>query len=161
MLALDLGRTTGWATNMHGRIESGIQKFELGRGESVGMLYHLFNQFLHKFKYKFKLIMDGNTGFILNKIDLIVYEQTHQRGGAATEQAAGYATRVQEFCVISEIECENVHTGTLKLFWTGHGNASKADMIAECKRRGFNPVDDNEADAIAILHWALDQYGGE
>jgi hypothetical protein len=33
-------------------------------------------------------------------------------------------------------------------------------MIAAVRQRGFDPVDDNEADAIAILLWALDTNGG-
>ena len=28
------------------------------------------------------------------------------------------------------------------------------------RARGFNPSDDNEADALAILFWALDTRGG-
>ena len=30
-------------------------------------------------------------------------------------------------------------------------------MIAAMRARGHSPVDDNEADALALLHWALDQ----
>ena len=29
-------------------------------------------------------------------------------------------------------------------------------MIAAARARWFSPADDNEADAIAILHWAID-----
>jgi len=33
-------------------------------------------------------------------------------------------------------------------------------MIAAARARGYSPEDDNEADAIAILHWALETQGG-
>ncbi len=33
-------------------------------------------------------------------------------------------------------------------------------MIAAIRSRGFAPADDNEADAIAILLWALETCGG-
>ena len=33
-------------------------------------------------------------------------------------------------------------------------------MIAAVRERGFNPTDDNEADAIAILLWAIETRGG-
>ena len=33
-------------------------------------------------------------------------------------------------------------------------------MIAAVRERGFEPADDNEADAIAILLWALSTEGG-
>jgi len=33
-------------------------------------------------------------------------------------------------------------------------------MVDAARARGFNPSDDNEADALAILHWALETRGG-
>jgi len=33
-------------------------------------------------------------------------------------------------------------------------------MINAARKRGFSPVDDNEADAIAILLWAIETQGG-
>ena len=35
------------------------------------------------------------------------------------------------------------------------GNAPKERMIAECTDRGYFPKGDNEADAIAILHYSF------
>ena len=144
ILALDLGTKTGWAQRINGRVEHGVQDFSLRRGESKGMVYLRFNSWLH------------NT---FRGLELIVYEQTHNRGGAATETAAGFSTRVQEHCANCGIEYANVHTGTLKKFWTGSGSSGKPEMIRECERREFNPEDDNAADAIAILHWAEENYG--
>ena len=40
------------------------------------------------------------------------------------------------------------------------GNADKAAMVAAARARGFSPADDNEADAIAILLWAIETKGG-
>ena len=50
--------------------------------------------------------------------------------------------------------------GTIKRHVTGRGNADKAAVIAAIKARGFNPADDNEADALAILLWATETQGG-
>ena len=47
--------------------------------------------------------------------------------------------------------------GTIKRHATGKGNASKAEVIESMRRKGHNPADDNAADALAILHWALDE----
>ena len=33
-------------------------------------------------------------------------------------------------------------------------------VIAAVRARGFHPADDNEADAIAILLWAIETSGG-
>jgi Holliday junction resolvasome RuvABC endonuclease subunit len=53
-----------------------------------------------------------------------------------------------------------VPVGTIKRFATGKGNADKSEVIAALRARGFEPADDNEADAIAILLWALETNGG-
>ena len=53
-----------------------------------------------------------------------------------------------------------VPVGTIKRQWAGSGNAAKQAMIAAARARGFSPTDDNEADALAILHWALETRGG-
>ena len=55
---------------------------------------------------------------------------------------------------------QGVPVGTIKRFITGKGNADKQAVIAAVKERGFSPADDNEADAIAILLWALATRGG-
>jgi Holliday junction resolvasome RuvABC endonuclease subunit len=47
--------------------------------------------------------------------------------------------------------------GTIKRHASGRGNAGKAEVIAAMKARGYAVRDDNEADALALLHWALAQ----
>ena len=47
--------------------------------------------------------------------------------------------------------------GTIKRHATGKGNAGKAEVIAAMKALGHPVTDDNEADALALLHWALAQ----
>jgi len=42
----------------------------------------------------------------------------------------------------------------------GGPNAPKQAMIDAARARGFSPADDNEADAIAILLWAIETGGG-
>jgi hypothetical protein len=34
-------------------------------------------------------------------------------------------------------------------------------VIASVTARGHAPVDDNEADALALLHWAIEQHALE
>lgn len=148
ILALDLGTKTGWALSEHGRIESGVQVFDVKRGESPGMRYLRFRHWLPI------AALRGH----LPSVSLIVYEQTHNRGGAATEVAAGFATRVQEYCADMGIEHAAVHTATLKKFTTGKGNADKLTMYVAAKARGWthgNLTDDNEVDAICLLRYAL------
>ena len=147
ILALDLGTNTGWARGGdEPRIESGVQLFDVRRGESPGMRYLRFNVWLQE---------------IGAWPQLIVYEQTHNRGGAATEVAAGFATRVQEFCAARGIEHAAVHSGTLKKFATGHGNAKKPEMVQAAQKLKPGVTDDNEADALWLLEFGRQRLVGE
>ena len=61
---------------------------------------------------------------------------------------------------IPALDDQGVPVGTIKRFIAGKGNADKAAVIAAVRQRGFYPADDNEADAIAILLWAMETEGG-
>jgi Holliday junction resolvasome RuvABC endonuclease subunit len=52
-----------------------------------------------------------------------------------------------------------VPVGTIKRHVTGRGNADKDAVIAAVRALGFDPFDDNEADALALLDWALRNGG--
>lgn len=147
LLALDLGTHTGWALWEDGRVESGVQAFELKRGESPGMRYVRFNRWLEEM-VRGRWQMFGSLG--------IVYEQPHQRGGAATEIAAGFSTHVQAFCARNQIEHAAIHSATLKKWTTGSGRASKDEMIVHVQARftAKRGLTNDEADAIALLHYA-------
>ena len=59
------------------------------------------------------------------------------------------------------IPYRGVPVGTIKRHVTGKGNAPKQAVIEAVRARGFAPADDNEADAIALLLWAIDTRVGE
>mgnify|MGYP001594289900 CR=1 FL=1 len=160
VLALDLGSKTGWALVESGRIESGVQVFDVKRGESPGMRYVRFRRWLGEQGLSF-----GNKVFV-PRVELIVYEQVHHRGGAATEVASGFSTRVQEFCAEHGIEHAAIHSATLKKFATGKGNADKGEMFHAAVAKGWLSVadpatrDDNEVDALCLLRYALAEIIG-
>jgi len=54
-------------------------------------------------------------------------------------------------CDELNIKCDGLSVGTIKKNVTGKGNASKIEVIEAVKQRGFNPIDDNEADALSVL----------
>ena len=60
------------------------------------------------------------------------------------------------WCEHHNIPYQGVPVGTIKKHATGKGNAGKDGMIASVRKRGHSPVDDNEADALALLHWAVE-----
>lgn len=146
ILALDCATRTGWAVLMDGAVESGVQVFDVRRGESRGMRFLRFRAWLNQ-------MLDQV------KPEVLIFEQAHHRGGAATEVGVGLATRVMELACEREIEYQTVHTGTLKKFATGKGNAGKPAMIAAAKERFPTQVveDDNQADALLILAWAMNE----
>jgi Holliday junction resolvasome RuvABC endonuclease subunit len=146
LLALDLATRTGWAS-WTGVLESGVQVFDIKRGESPGMRYLRFRRWLEDLA---QLIAP----------DLIVYEQTIMRGHgsqAPQEITNGFSTRVQELCALRAIDHAAVYPSTLKKWTTGKGNADKAAMMAAVAERWKAVTDDNESDAIALLHYALEE----
>jgi len=61
------------------------------------------------------------------------------------------------FCEGRGIPYRCVPQPTLKKHSTGNGRADKEMMIAAAAERwGFDPCDDNEADALCVLGWTLD-----
>jgi hypothetical protein len=54
-----------------------------------------------------------------------------------------------------------VPVATIKRHATGKGNAPKEDVIRAVRAQGFLPKDGNEADALALLAWAIaNEIGG-
>ena len=124
ILALDTGLSTGWAFGNGDMVESGARDFHKRRGESNGIVFLRFRKWLCWF-------FDGSQRDFTPT--LLVYEQPHHRGGAATEIGVGMTTRVQEVAAQYSVECASCHTATLKKFATGNGRASKADMMAAAR----------------------------
>ena len=146
ILTLDCGTKTGWASLVDGKIESGVQNFALKRGESKGIRFLRFNTWL-------------NDMLELVKPHIVVYEMAHFRGGSATEILVGMTTRIEQFCEEKKIEYSSIHSGTLKRFATGKGNASKEDMRRAAVLKYEIIVDnDDEADALHILAWAKKEF---
>lgn len=155
LLALDLGIKTGWATldnSLLGpRIESGVQTFELGRGESPGMRFIRFNVFLRE---------------MLENIQpqIVFYDQpitaAGHGGGYAAELLTGMATRVQEQCAERRIEHAGVWGSTLKKWATGKGNAKKPAMVARAQELfpGIKILNDDHADALLLLRYGEEKF---
>lgn len=158
VLALDLATRTGWALMENGRLESGADSFEVGRGESPGMRFIKFNRWLEHLVFPASY-EHGTPPIGEPRVRLIAYEQPFvMRSGAAAEIVLGFATRVQEFCARYAIEHTAVNGMRLKKWTTGRGNADKAAMLEAVTRRWRRVEDHNEADAVALLYWALDEF---
>ena len=151
ILALDLATSTGWALSENDRITSGVQTFDVKRGESPGMRFLRLSRWLEE-------VAARHHGLTTRYVDLIVYEAAHHRGGPATAVGVGLTSHVLSFCAKHAIEHQPVHTATLKKWTTGKGNAGKPLMVAAVCRRWNVRIDDhNEADAYALMMFALSE----
>ena len=150
ILALDLGSTTGWAIrNSRCRILHGTAEFRPTRFEGGGMRYLRFGKWLDQ------------TLEVTGGIDAVYFEEVRRHIGTdAAHVFGGLLATLTSWCEGHAIPYQGVPVGTIKRFATGKGNADKQAMIAAIRERGFEPADDNEADAIAILLWALETEGG-
>jgi Holliday junction resolvasome RuvABC endonuclease subunit len=146
VLALDLGTQTGWAlATRDGGITSGTESFKPQRFEGGGMRYLRFKRWLTEIKQ------------CADAIDLVVFEEVRRHAGVDAAHAyGGFLATLTAWCEHHQIPYKGVPVGTIKKHATGKGNASKDDMIAAAVKRGFAPVDDNEADALALLYWAIE-----
>ena len=150
LLALDLGTTTGWALKSpDGLITSGTVSFRPSRYDGGGMRYLRFQNWL------------GEMDHLVGPIATIFYEEVRRHAGTdAAHVFGGLMATLTSWAEMRGVPYQGVPVGTIKKFATGKGNANKAAMIEAASTKGFNPADDNEADAIAILLWAIDTKGG-
>ena len=149
ILALDLGTHTGWALYQRdGTITSGTEHFSPQRFEGGGMRYLRFKRWLNE--------LLSTT----QHINAVYFEEVRRHVGVDAAHAyGGFMSHLTAWCEQNSIPYQGVPVGTIKKHATGRGNAGKVEMIAAMRARGFVPIDDNEADALAILQWAI--RGGE
>ncbi len=150
LLALDLGSTTGWALRLAGgAVVSGSVSFRGSRFDGGGMRFLRFRGFLDD--------VLANTG----GLDAIYFEEVRRHLGTdAAHLYGGFLATLSAWCEERRIAYEGVPVGSIKRHVTGKGNADKALVIEAVRARGFDPEDDNEADALAILLWAIETRGG-
>jgi hypothetical protein len=150
IMALDLGTTTGWAIRgFDGFITSGTVSFRPGRFDGGGMRYLRFINWLTE--------VDRLTG----PISTIWFEEVRRHAGTdAAHVYGGLMATLTAWAELRGVPYEGVPVGSIKKHATGKGNAQKQAIIAAAVARGFSPADDNEADAIALLLWAIETNGG-
>jgi len=149
ILALDLGTSMGWALRLGTDTHSGTVSFRPSRYDGGGMRYLRFRSWLDQLAVEHMLP------------EAVYFEEVRRH--AATDAAhvfGGLLATLTAWCEERCIPYQGVPVGTWKRHACGKGNASKDDVVAAIRERGFNPTDDNEADAIAILLWAIETKGG-
>ena len=146
VLALDLGTTTGWALRGNdGHITSGSESFRPQRFEGGGMRYLRFGRWISEIQKS------------VSEFQFLYFEEVRRHAGVDAAHAyGGFLATLTAWCEHHQIPYQGVPVGTIKKYATGKGNASKDEMVAAMQARGHVPADDNEADALALLHWAIE-----
>lgn len=150
VLAIDLGTTTGWAMRprdqqiAHGFVTLKPQRFEGG-----GMRYLRFKRWLSELKG------------LATEIHAVYFEEVRRHVGVdAAHVYGGLMATLTTWCEHHGIPYQGVPVGTIKKHATGKGNAGKEEVMAAMRAKGHPVADDNEADALALLHWAIDTQEG-
>jgi Holliday junction resolvasome RuvABC endonuclease subunit len=139
VLAIDLGTRTGWALRVGETTISGTQDLKGGRFEGGGMRFLRFKSWLAEIHTR-------------APIGIVFYEEVRaHKGTDAAHIYGGLQATLTSFCEEHKIPYEGVPVAAIKSFIAGKGNAGKPQVIAAVRKAGFEPRDDNEADAIALL----------
>lgn len=151
ILALDLGSQLGWAVRLHnGPIVSGTISFKPGRFEGAGMGFLRFQRWLEE------------TETNARPLRSVYFEEVRAHVGTLAAQVyGGFVSHLTAWCEAKSIPYQGVPVATIKKSATGKGNADKKAVIAAITAKGFQPHDDNEADALALLLWAIHLTKGE
>ena len=142
ILALDIATKTGWKT----KTASGTWDFKPKRGESEGMR-------VVRFKAKVREMI------AMENITLIAYERPAGRHAASIMVASEMVGVLKDLCIEFNVELACYSAKEIKSFATGNGNAGKPLMIEKAKELGYNPQDDNEADAIHLYRLTEQEIG--
>ena len=146
ILALDLGTKLGWAVRARdGAVWHGTEAFTPRKSWTPGQRWLRARSFLTDL-------------IVRHQATVIAYEDVKRHVGTDAAHAYGaFLCIVQMVADSHRATLQPVGVGTIKKHWTGKGNADKDAMLAQARARGFRPETDNDADALAILHWAVDQ----
>lgn len=144
ILAIDLGTKTGWAIlQKKGKVStttSGTINFVNDRYQGGGMRYLRFQRWLNDLKHQ------------VGRINEIYFEEVRRHLGVDAAHAyGGFMATLTSWCEEKKVPYQGVPVQTIKKFITGKGNANKQEVINAVKALGYNPADDNEADATALL----------
>ena len=147
ILAIDIGTTTGWALGLRdGALHSGSQSFAPKRFEGPGQRWLKFNAWL------------GERARLAGDIHAIYYELVLRHTAVqAAHVYGGFEAHLQAWADRNQIRLVGVPVPVIKKSATGKGNADKTAMVQAMASRGYRVVDDNHADALALLEYARKQ----
>jgi crossover junction endodeoxyribonuclease RuvC len=147
--AFDIGTKFGYAFRdvRGGPVISGVWDLTPRRFDGGGMRYLRFRDKLAE-------------AHAVTPFTRIYFEEVRRhRGTDAAHVYGGFLAELTAFCEAQnpKIPYSTATVQEIKKFATGKGNASKDEVIEAVEAWGFRPIDDNEADALAILFLKLSE----
>jgi Holliday junction resolvasome RuvABC endonuclease subunit len=145
VLALDLATKTGWAIT---KDIYGLWDFSLKKDESSGMK-------LIRLRSKLRECLEEH------KVGLVVFERVAGRFKNDITHQSKLQAIVETELLDRGIDYRAYSAKEIKVFATGKGNAGKPDMVKAAQLKySYTGNNDNEADALHLLHLALADYKG-
>lgn len=142
ILALDVATSMGWALRTAAGVTSGRANWAERRGETRGDRLYRFHRWLNAMN--------------ACGLALVVYELVQGPGkGAAQHVYSQFEGILLAWAARYRIPVRSVPSMTLKKAIAGTGRADKPAMLAAVRSRGYAPDSHDEADAIAVLLWAM------
>ena len=141
ILALDMATRTGWAIKaMDSEIVYGVKDYSPYTADWGGL-----------FAVHHKWLSDT---IAIHSIQHVVIERNFFRG-KASQLFAGLNAITHMVAFMHDVDRSEVAPTELKKFVTGTGKSKKPEIVKHVREWGFDTCDDNEADAIALLHLAI------
>lgn len=147
ILALDLATQTGWCFGETSeRPTLGTLRLP-STGDEVGPFLDFFDQWL---TMKFK---SWDPAVVIFEAPILPGQFGNNSGPMTsiktTRKLQGLASHLEFVCQRRSLECLETASATAKKA-VGSGKFKKPDVLAACKRCGFDPKSQDEADAFAI-----------
>ena len=144
ILALDTATHTGYAYMKSGAAFSGVWKNSVRHVDSPGRFFRNFGDWLVDMRR-------------WCQPEVVAFEMPHPHSGHSAAVAYGMIAHVLVWACRHDMRVMRVAPNTLKKFTTGNGRADKLAMIRAMRKRWNLPRlnDDDQADALAVLAWAL------
>ncbi len=146
ILALDLGSHLGYAILSNEKIISGTKKL---KNKTFGQRFLDFLQWLY---------------WTLDQYEIgkVYFERVRRHLGTEAGHVYGaFMYILAAVCEAHQVPYEGCEVGEIKKYITGHGRATKDDVVKAVSNLGFSPADDNEADALSILLLAIAKKEGQ
>ena len=97
----------------------------------------------------------------LGDVNVIYFEEGRRHSSTdAAHVYGGLMATLTSWCEMQNIAYSGIPVGTIKKHATGKGNAGKPEMLAAMQALGHPVTDDNEADALALLYYAMEANDG-